>query len=249
MPASKLELPVENPSALIRSRLREKRIFEARFLYRQLGAEIEEREKIALEQELSNVLTQVKKMQQQARDYTEKGQSHLAEKLYRDIEQLAIDVPGLAEDKQVLAGAEALLARMAGKTDQRKPEGVQAVPQLIAPPAAPSADETWAMGIPTTAKDRWQRLLWLLAGLLALALFLLLFFHPNHEALFLSAPKSPLPAQQLFIKPLDPVPPAPVIAAPSDKEAEPGESATEVESSPPASLKVGELQIKEAAGN
>src|SRR5690349_15110163 len=103
MPASKLELPVENPAALIRSRIREKRIFEARFLYRQLGAEIGEKEKAALERELSGLLTQVKKMQQQARECAAQGQNHLAEKLYSAIEQIAIDVPGLAEEKQALA--------------------------------------------------------------------------------------------------------------------------------------------------
>lgn len=131
MPASKLELPVENPSSLIRARIREKRIFEARFLYRQLGAEIGGKEKTAIERELSGILGQVKKIQQQAREYAAQGQSNLAVKLYSDIEQLAIDVPGLAEEKQALAGAEALAARITGKAVERKPEVV--VPQAVVP--------------------------------------------------------------------------------------------------------------------
>src|SRR5665647_2797098 len=122
MPASKLELPVENPSALIQSRIREKRIFEARFLCRQLGAEIGERKKIALERELAGLLKQVGKLQQQAREYTAQGQNHLADALYLDIEEIAIDVPGLAEEKKARAGAVDLIARITGKTVAREPE-------------------------------------------------------------------------------------------------------------------------------
>jgi len=150
MPASKLELPVENPSALIRSRIREKRIFEARFLFRQLGAEIGEMEKSALERELSVSLAQVKKMQQQAREYAAQGQNDLAETLYSEIERIAIDVPGLAEEKKALAGAEALIARTTGKAVERKPE---VVPQTV----MPAESDKVAMPI-ATVRDPLKRL-------------------------------------------------------------------------------------------
>lgn len=147
MPASKLELPVENPSALIRSRIREKRIFEARFLFRQLGAEIGEREKSALERELSDSLAQVKKMQQQAREYAAQGQNNLAETLYSAIERIAIDVPGLAEEKKALAGAGALIARTTGKAVERK---LEVVPQEV----VPAESDKVAMPIATVATVR-----------------------------------------------------------------------------------------------
>jgi|GEM_PF-1781730 len=150
MPASKLELPVENPSALIRSRIREKRIFEARFLFRQLGAEIGEREKSALERELSDSLAQVKKMQQQAREYAAQGQNNLAETLYSEIERIAIDVPGLAEEKKALAGAGALIARTTGKAVERK---LEVVPQEV----VPAESDKVAMPI-ATVRDPLKRL-------------------------------------------------------------------------------------------
>ncbi len=118
MPTSKPAsvLSVENPVALIRSRIKEKRIFEARFLCRQLGDTIGEREKIALEGELAGFLSRVDTLQQQARTLLAEGQKDRAFALYREMEAIAIDIPGLAEEKRALEGAEAIIARLAVKT-------------------------------------------------------------------------------------------------------------------------------------
>jgi hypothetical protein len=260
MPASKFELPVENPSALIRSRIREKRIFEARFLSRQLGAEIGDREKAALERELAGLLAQVKTLQQQAKEYTALGQNNRAEALYLDIEQIAIDVPGLAEEKKTLAG-DALVASITGKGGGRNPEVVSRAvvsappddaarsidnePRAVAPPRAYKAALLIA-----AVRDQLQRLprLWLLAGIFGLVLILLFLFRGGPEEKSLSSipkPSQIQPMQKTSSKPLVPVPPA--IADHPDKEAEQSATTVEAEPLPSSSLKVGELQVKESA--
>ena len=217
MPASKLELPVENPSALIRSRIREKRIFEARFLYRQLGAEIGDKEKTALERELSGTLEQVKKLQQQAREYTEQGQNNLAAKLYLEIEQVAIDVPGLAEEKKALAGAEALVARFTGKIPEvQKPPAeasvapmapvVQIVPDTPVVQVSPVVPPK-SVFIPEL-RQRLQQLprRWLLAiGIGCLVILLFLLRSPQNQQTHSAPSPSPQAAskQTIAIRPLE----------------------------------------------
>lgn len=107
---------VKNPTVLIRSRISEKRIFEARFLCRQLGADIDLQEKSALQQQLENLVVRVEELRQQARIHAEAGQQTAADSVYRDIEQIAIDVPGLREERAKLAGTAPLVARISGRT-------------------------------------------------------------------------------------------------------------------------------------
>lgn len=259
MPASKLELPVENPSALIRSRIREKRIFEARFLYRQLGAEIGAKEKIALERELSGSLEQVKKLQQQAREYTAQGQNSLAVKLYLDIEQIAIDVPGLAEEKKALAGAEALVARFTGKIPevQKPPAKAPVVP--IAPLVQNVPDTEVVQVSPVVPPksvfipEVWQRLQqlprrWLLAigiGCLVILLFLL---RSPQEKQTLSAPSPSPPAasrQTIAIRPLEAS--SSMIPSQPGPEIDPNRPAIETAPSLPPVLQVEPLQIQKSA--
>ena len=250
MPASKLELPVENPSALIRSRIREKRIFEARFLYRQLGAEIGDKEKTALERELSGSLEQVKKLQQQAREYIAQGQNNLAATLYLDIEQIAIDVPGLAEEKKALAGVEALVARFTGKSPevQKPPAEVPVAP--IAPLVQIVPDIEVVQVSPVVPlrsvfiTEVWQRLQqlprrWLLAigiGCLVILLFLLRSPQDQHS------PSSPSPSppaaskQTIAIRPLEAS--SSMIPGQPSPETDPDRPAAETLPSPPPVLQI-----------
>lgn len=124
-------LSVKNPTALIRSRIIEKRIFEARFLCRQLGADIDPQEKTALQQQLDNLVARVEKLRQQAREHAESGHRTMADSVYRDIEQIAIDVPGLRVERAKLAGAEPLVARITGRTvpSESKPDSKPAKPR------------------------------------------------------------------------------------------------------------------------
>ena len=71
-------LDVDNPSALIRARIRERRIFEARFLCRQLADELGEMERNTLEAELARLLGQVERLRQQARAHAEEGRHQQA---------------------------------------------------------------------------------------------------------------------------------------------------------------------------
>ncbi len=245
MPASKSELPVGNPSALIRSRIGEKRIFEARFLYRQLGAEIGDKERNALERELSGSLEQVKKLQQQAREYIEQGQNTLAVKLYLDIEQIAIDVPGLAEEKKALAGADALVARMTSKIVEREPEIL--LPTVTPAAAGPVQPPVVAV---KPARQRWSRW-WLFVGLAGLAVVLLLCFRNVSKEKSISVTPSPSPAliaptQKILIRPLTTSSPTTSNEPQPDKEATQSEPDVETMPSSAPSLQVAPLQIQKS---
>ena len=111
-------LSVENPVSLIRSRIKEKRLFEARFLCRQLGDALGAKERLALERELTGLMDQVDTLQQQARVLLDEGQKDQVVRLYNEMEAIAIDVPGLAEEKRALEGSEAIIAKLTSKTPQ-----------------------------------------------------------------------------------------------------------------------------------
>lgn len=242
MPASKPEpaLSVENPSALIRSRIREKRIFEARFLCRQLGAELGGPEKDALTRELARLQAEVEKLQQRARACVALGEYQQANALYRDIELIAIDVPGLAEEKKALEGAAAIIAKIAGKAVEHEP---RVLPRASVPTEPPKVIEP-----PAAVSRRPRRLprLWLVVGVLVFSLLVLLLFslrRPLEEKPLAVAPEpsQAQPTQKIVINPLVPGSAAPLDQP--DQEAAPAGA----ESSPSSSVEVGTLQIKESA--
>lgn len=246
MPASKPEpaLSVENPSALIRSRIREKRIFEARFLCRQLSTELGGQEKDALTRELAQLQTEVEKLRQRARACVALGEYQQANAMYREIELIAIDVPGLDEEKKALEGAAAIIAKIAGKAAEHEPK---VLPQtsapteplkLIEPPAEVSRRPRRARRLPRP---------WLVVCVLGFSLLAFLLFslrRPPEEKpqAVAQEPSQAQPTQKIFINPLAPGPSAPLDQP--DQEAVPVGTA----SSPSSSVQVGTLQIKESAG-
>jgi hypothetical protein len=255
MPARTPEFPVDNPSALIRSRIRERRIFEARFLCRQLGTEIEAKEKHALDRELTDLLAQVNTLRQLARQHIAEGRNDLADKLYLDIEQIAIDVPGLAEEKKNLAGVATLFARTAGKgaEEQKAPTGAPVVP--VAPITKTVQAAPLAAQKPSLANQLRQRLQqvprqWLLAigivCLVALALLLLLRNSQNRQnplppAASLIAP----PKQTISIRPLESSPA--LVPGQPDQKIDPDQPIAETAPSPAPALKLEALQIEKSA--
>lgn len=213
MPASKSELtlPVENPSVLIRSRIQEKRIFEARFLYRQFRAEIGEREKNALASELTGLVAQIEHLQRQARQHAAAGQYECAERLYQDIERLAIDVPGVSEEKRRLQGARTIFAKAPVPI---APEREQAVFQEEPSPPPPPVENLALPPCPPpqTTFDRLSAMLrqWsprkrlIVAGACGLVLLLLLLRSVQHwQAVQGTTPLQPSPSKQtIVIRPL-----------------------------------------------
>ena len=184
-------LSVENPVSLIRSRIKEKRLFEARFLCRQLGDALGAKERLALERELTGLMDQVVTLQHQARVLLDEGQKDQVVRLYNEIEAIAIDVPGLAEEKRALEGSEAIIAKLSSQTPHAghrqhrlaaalaarhdNDMGEQEAP--IMPHIPPSDKEEQGVAVPaagTHRKKRVGRRLWLAAGLVGL--LLLLFF-------------------------------------------------------------------------
>ena len=240
MPTSKPAsvLSVENPVSLIRSRIKEKRIFEARFLCRQLGDTIGEREKTALEGELAGFLSRVDTLQQQARTLLTEGQKDRAFALYREMEAIAIDVPGLAEEKRALEGAAALAARLAVKTGE--PAALPAVPLV---PLLAEDEQDVPDPPPRNQRRKRGALIWITAGLLGVLLLLFLAWKKGKDALP-PPPSPPPPAQKILIRPL--VSASPAIAEQPEKEVEPAEATSETNVPPSPSLKLGTLQVEES---
>lgn len=253
---------VDDPVSLIRSRMQEKRLFEARFLCRQLAGDLDGTEKRALERELAGMLTQVEQLRRQARALVAEGCKAQAAEVYGEIAAIAIDVPGVAEEQRALEGADILVARIAGKRSERLEATEEAV-QEAAPPltvdvqprkSAPEPEPERAPQPADNTAQKTGRRLWLAAALLGtLALLAAALLWRNVVQSTSPQSSSPPSAQTITIRPLDlPVSPAEQPQSPPQPQQSPPQSATEPVSQPNApedvpsspSLKLGTLQVE-----
>jgi len=253
MPINNAQPPVGNPVALIRSRMAVKRIFEARFLFRQLGDEIGTSEKMALAEELAAILSRAEQLLQRARACAAGGERNRAAELYREIEAMVIDMPGVAEESKSLTGAATLMAKIAATA----PIAVDPDPPPE-PDEVGAADEDRSSFVVPPQKAKRLRPLWLglAAGFLALgaALGALWLGFPD----FFSSTPFPtppsLPAKDIVIRPLVTAPPAvpeksstelasPTVAAqPVAMQPEPAAPAAEPTASPAQQTKSPAVQ-------
>lgn len=127
---------------LIQGRINEKRLFEARFLCRRLGEGLGAASREVLARELDEALAQVEQLRGQAQALVAQGDHVQAGLLYSRIEAIAVDVPGVAEERQALAGAEALAARL------NKPRAEEPAPQPVVVSAA--VEESGEIAAPPT---------------------------------------------------------------------------------------------------
>ena len=243
------EASPSDPLFLIRSRIREKRMYEARFLCRQLGSEIGANERSKVEEEISRLLAQVEQLRRQAREYAVEGKQHLVKKMYNDISQIAIDVPGLAEERQALEGPEAFFAHLATpKTEQK----------TAAP--LPAASETDAAQQPAASCDvesqRIRRMrpslrLWAGLGCLVMLLVLAVLWTFLHTSLQEEAPSAAV--EQASLSPVQTIVIRPISASTSLEDVTPSEGSKEADEdlstldqapAAPHALRVGELQIE-----
>jgi len=94
-------LTTHNAAVVIRERIKEKRLFEAQFLFGLLDEDdLPPQERQALERELEGSLAVVRDLQLQANKYLAEEAYVLAGKMYREMERVAIDVPGLENGKR-----------------------------------------------------------------------------------------------------------------------------------------------------
>ena len=233
------EFRIDNPSALIRARIREKRIFEARFLCRQLGGELGAMEKSALEGELARVMGQVDKLRKQAIAYAGAGKLQQAAKVYREIERIAIDVPDLAAERQRIDSAESVLAKVTNGAVHR---GVAAPNRAGLGKSSPAIH-------PPTRTGRSMRLSgrqWavLAVGVLMLGGMLAYILRGDQA----SPPASPAaigtPAGRIVIRPV--VSPSPHPGPQSAQAAPDEEPSPEPAPAKVSSLSIGELKVQSA---
>ena len=96
METSSFPASPHNAAVVIRERIREKRLFEAQFLFGLLDEEdVGQKEYLSLKRELDGLLSVVRDLQLQANKYIADGEPHLAQKMHLEVQRIAIDVPGL----------------------------------------------------------------------------------------------------------------------------------------------------------
>ncbi len=93
-------MPAHNAAVVIRERIKERRLFEAQFLFGLLDEDdVSPQERLTLERELEGLLAVVRDLQLQANKYLAEGEPALARKMHREMARIAIDVPGLSSDR------------------------------------------------------------------------------------------------------------------------------------------------------
>ena len=132
------QLPSHNAAVVIRERIKEKRLFEAQFLFGLLDEDdIPAEERQALERELDGLLAVVRDLQLQANKYIAEGEYVLARKMHREMERIAVDVPGLEYGKrQVEAQDQAARKAVADPTP---------VPEATRPKNEPGPEFQWRL--------------------------------------------------------------------------------------------------------
>ncbi|MGD9948530.1 MAG: hypothetical protein AB7U29_08645 [Desulfobulbus sp.] len=199
MVASRQSQPLlssEDTGAVIGSRIKEKRLFEARFLCRKLGRGLTAEQRASLEQQLEASLKQVDQLRNEAKGLLARGEYGPARELYSRLEAIAIDVPGVIEETKALAGAEALAARLSKPAEEVVEEAAPVGPQEEALSSAPKVERPPAQeaisSIPGSIQQKKisPRLWWLagLAGLLLCILVALILYAGNG-----AKPKPPMP--------------------------------------------------------
>jgi hypothetical protein len=189
----------EDPVALIRERIKEKRIFEARFLFRQFSDEIAAHQKMRLADELAVTLSRAEQMLQRARAHAAGGERSQAEQVYREIEAIVIDMPGVAEEIKALAGASALI------TNKQPTAPIVVDPEPLFPEVAErEGAETQgtppAVGPRKRRRPRWP--LWLAAGCVVVMLSLLALWYDDVKDTS-SPPITPeQPVHKILIRPM-----------------------------------------------
>lgn len=191
--------PMEDPVALIRERIKEKRIFEARFLFRQFGDEIATDRKMKLADELAATLSRAEQMLQRARSHAAGGERSQAEQVYREIEAIVVDMPGVAEEIKALAGASALIAKIKPTApidcaSEPPPPEVTEIAIAETQSAPPSAQ------LQKRRRLRWP--IWLAAGCVVVVLSLLALWYGDVKDISppLGTPEQPV--QAILIRPM-----------------------------------------------
>ena len=242
--AQEPEFRIDNPSALIRARIREKRIFEARFLCRQLGGELGPMEKSALEGELSKLLSQVDKLRKQALVHAAAGRLQLAAKVYREIERIAIDVPDVAAERQRIDGGAGSLLVQAAATGAQATAASSTEPDAVAPLRAEqvSLPVRPSRRMPRSLPSFPRRWLVLALGLLVfcglLSFFLMRNRTPDHQGSAIIA----APPGRIVIRPIVSAQPAPT--AEKAEKATGGQAAHDAGPEKGAALSIGALQVR-----
>ncbi len=175
-------LSSDDTQEVIGSRIKEKRLFEARFLCRKLGQGLTAEQRASFEHQLTQALKRVETLRAEAKTLFAQGEYASARTLYEQVEAIAIDVPGVCEEIKTLAGAEALALRLAPAAKQIKDEerktAVEEVVREDLPPVAVVVQKTpTVQGGGGETGDLIRRRTWVSRGMVVgagLALFVVL---------------------------------------------------------------------------
>ncbi|NLZ17840.1 MAG: hypothetical protein GX087_08935 [Desulfobulbaceae bacterium] len=115
-----------NAAVVIWERIKEKRLFEAQFLFNLLDEDdMPAQERLTLERELEGLLAVVRDLQLQANKYLAEGEHVLARKMHREMERIAIDVPGLDGGKRYVDEQDTAGLGTTSSTSKEVPEPIK----------------------------------------------------------------------------------------------------------------------------
>lgn len=113
---------IKSPAAVIRDRIEARRLYEARFLFRQLVGELTPANRKQLEQQLEESIHALEQKHRDAVFYAGQGDFGRARKLLEEIEQAAVDFPELDREKERLSPVDSILDSLnRGKGGYRPP--------------------------------------------------------------------------------------------------------------------------------
>lgn len=274
MVASRQSPPLLSPDdtlAVIRSRIEEKRLFEARFLCRKLGQGLTAEQKAALEQELADSLGRADRLRREAKGLIARGEHGAAGALYTRLGAIVIDLPGVDDEIKALAGAEALAARLSKPVEEEAENESAPVPPreregmpFPAPSVERSMVRTRIASGPVPRKKLPSAIWWLAVGvggvvLCALIVFVLFWgvssggkknpaVAPRQPERIVVQPPAASPGEEAFKPQPSAETPIQPVSTPTAPPVEKREAAQEktVTTPPQSGLKLGTLQIEQS---
>lgn len=126
----------KSPVVIIRERIASKRLYEARFLFRQLSEELTSADRKQLAQQLENTIHTLEQKHRDAVYYAEQGTFDRAADLLEEIEQATVDFPNFDREKERLSPVDPILAMLNRDKEGYPPSG-NAANRAVSSPIKP----------------------------------------------------------------------------------------------------------------
>lgn len=127
---------IKSPIAIIRERIAAKRLYEARFLLRQLGDELTPANREQMAKQLEDTIHALEQKHRDALYYAGQGNFDRAAELLEGIEQVTVDFPDLDREKERLNPVDPIL-EILNRDKKGYPSPGGGASRTVSPPAQP----------------------------------------------------------------------------------------------------------------